>query len=495
MDLLVKIKGTVKDFIDACKRAVSESDTSARKIKENFSDASAGARAAGGAAGGAGGRLLGAANIAGMGTGAAAGMAGAAVANLAVKAYQEYTAELERNAQVAQDQAAQEERRAAVLEKTISQNENAARSLESFAGAGELSNVQTLECQKSIDKLNAAYSGLGLTVDDVRNKTEKYVEAQARVASENKQQRMDSMTTQINRMSEAIQRLQEQRKEADSFWGRLDPRGGGQSGVDAIDKQLDELRAKYVDLVKQRGELDRTDPAADVRAKAAAEAADAEAKAAAAAQKRAASVEEVISAEQRENEIQKMRLQGLERELAIRQAIEKAEKAKGEALTGEEAARVSAAAAERFDAAAEGRKKKLTEREERKYNQQIEILTLQQQGDNREAAIRRAVYAAKEQYGDAFDQSIEDMIRDREGKIFDLSNPQKPEAKTAKTPDEIALPQITNRLQRIGALGGPMTTGPDYNKKTANTASAILQELKVIASKEPATAGTGMFFI
>ena len=430
-EVLVKIKGTAAGLKAACKEAVSQARESSQKIVEEFRKAKAAARSVGGDAGGAGGKLFGMADMGSLGVGGAAVGAGAAVANLAIKAYEQYRAEAVQAARAAQDAADAEERRRSKLEASIRANETAAAALDKYAGLGELTNVQTLEATKLIDALNKSYGGLGITIDDVRNKTDAYVSAMADMAERNKKNREQTIESQIVALKTAMAQTQDLREEADSVWGRMFG-GGGNSQVAEYDRQLDGMREKLHALLREQRELRESNPGEDVRKKASAEKAD-------------------------------------------------------------EEARKQKEAAEAERKAAEDRLK-LEEKATREYERQMEILKLQREGKDREAAMRKAEFRAEDQFGGELSAEQRALARERAGNLWDAEQKDKtPAEKAFRALENVRSPEITNSLQRIGAMGGASTSGIDYTKKTAKTTEDILAEIRKIMAKSPEKQG-GMYF-
>ena len=430
-EVFVKIKGTAEGLKAACKEAVAQAKESSHKIAEEFKKAKAAARAVGGDAGWAGGKLFGAGGMAGLGVGGAAIGAGAAVANLAIKAYEQYREEAVQAAQASQDAAAAEERRTQKLEASIRANETAGAALDKYAGLGELTNVQTLEATKLLEALGKSYGNLGITIDDVRNKTDAYVNAQAEMAERNKKNRADAIDSQIAALKTAMAQTQELREEADSVIGRI--RNGGGGKVAEYDRQLDSMREKLHALLKEQKALRESNPGEDVRKKAEAEKSDEEAR----KQKEAAEAE--------------------------RKAAE--------------------AQAEAERKAAEDRLK-LEEKATREYERQMELLNLQREGKNREAAMRQAEWRAEDQFGGSLTEEQRALARERAGNIWDVQQKEEePAAKAFKALENARVPEITNSLQRIGALGAGGATGIDYTKSTAQTTKDILAAVNKIASK------------
>ena len=443
-EVLVKIKGTAAGLTAACKEAVSQARESSKKIAEEFRKAKAAARSVGGDVGGAGGKLFGAGALGGMGVGGAALGAGAAVANLAIKAYEEYKSAQIEAAKAAQYAAETEEKRGQKLEASISANEAAASALDKYAGLGELTNVQTLEATKLLDALGKSYGDLGISIDDVRNKTDAYVNAMAEMAEKNKRSREESIRNQIDSLKSAMKETKALRDDADTMLGRL--MNGGGSKVEEYDRQLDTMREKLHALIKEQRDLLESDPGGDIRKKAEAEKADAAVK----KQKEAAEAE--------------------------RKAAE------------EQAAAEKKAAEERL---------KLEQRATREYERQMEILKLQQAGNEREAAIRRAEFRAEDQFGGELSDEQRALTRERAANLFDA-------AVKKEGPEELPVfsalsnarsPEITNSLQRIGALGGPASAaaGTDYAKKTSKTTEDILTALNKLVER-PAEQNAGMYF-
>ena len=439
-DIFVKIKGTSEGLKAACKEAVRQAKDSSLKITEEFKKAKAAASSVGGPAGSAGGKAFGAAGLGGMGLGGAAVGAGMAVANLAIKAYEQYREEAEQAARAAQMQAEAEDRRTQKLTASIRANEAAAAALDKYAGLGEMTNVQILEATKLLDALGKSYGDLGLTIDDVRNKTDAYIAAQAAMAERNKKTKMDAIGSQIAALKTAMAQTRDLRDEADSVLGRIRPGGAGK--VEEYDRQLDSMREKLHALLRQQRELSESDPGGDVRKRAEAERADAIAK----KQKEAAEAE--------------------------RKAAEA--KAEAERKAAEE-------------------KLKLEEKATREYERQMELLKLQREGKDREAAMRQAEWRAEDQFG-ALTEEQRTLARERAGNIWDAQQKEEePTVKAFKALENARVPEITNSLQRIGALGGA-ANGIDYTKSTAQTAKDILDAVTKIANKPAETQSSGMTF-
>lgn len=441
-EVFVKIKGTAEGLKAACKEAVRQAKDSSRKIAEEFKKAKAAASAAGGPVGGTGGKLFGAAGgMAGMGLGGAALGAGAAVANLAIKAYEQYREEAVQAARAAQMQAEAEDRRTQKLTASIRANEAAAAALDKYAGLGELTNVQTLEATKLLEALGKSYGDLGLTIDDVRGKTDAYIAAQAAMAEKNKKPQLDAVESQIAALKTAMAQTQDLRAEADTAWGRIMNGGGGK--VEEYDRQLDAMREKLHALLRQQRELSESDPGGDVRKRAEAERAD---------------------------EIAKKQKEAAEAERKAAEA-----KAEAERKAAEE-------------------KLKLEEKATREYERQMELLKLQREGKDREAAMRQAEWRAEDQFGGSLTEEQRALARERAGNIWDAQQKEEePTAKAFKALENTRVPEITNSLQRIGALGGA-ASGIDYTKTTAQTAKDILDAVTKIANKPAETQTSGMTF-
>lgn len=440
-EVFVKIKGTAEGLKAACKEAVRQAKDSSRKIAEEFKKAKTAARSVGGDVGGAGSKLFGAGGLAGVGLSGAALGAGAAVANLAIKAYEQYREEAVLAAQASQDAAAAEERRTQKLEALIRANETAAAALDKYAGLGEMTNVQALEAAKLLDALNKSYGDLGLTIDDVRNKTDAYVNAQAEMAEQNKKNRADAIDSQIAALKRAMAQTQDLREEADSVIGRI--RNGGGGKVAEYDRQLDSMREKLHALLKEQRKLGESNPGEDVRKRAEAEKADEEAR----KQKEAAEAERKASEAQAEAE---------------RKAAED--------------------------------RLKLEEKATREYERQMELLKLQREGKDREVAMRKAEFRAEDQFGGELSAEQRSLARERAGNLWDAEQKDEaPAAKAFRALENARVPEITNSLQRIGALGGA-ASGIDYTKSTAQTAKDILDAVTKIANKPAETQSSGMTF-
>lgn len=442
-EVFVKIKGTAEGLKAACKEAVRQAKDSSRKIAEEFKKAKAAASAAGGPVGGTGGKLFGAAGLGGMGLGGAAVGAGMAVANLAVKAYEQYREEAVQAARAAQMQAEAEDRRTQKLTASIRANEAAAAALDKYAGLGEMTNVQILEATKLLEALGKSYGDLGLTIDDVRNKTDAYIAAQAAMAEKNKKTQLDAVESQIAALKTAMQQTKDLREEADSAIGRFFHRDGSGDKVAEYDRQLDGMREKLHELLKEQRKLGESDPGEDVRKRAEAERAD------------------------------------------------EATKKQKEAAEAERKAAEAQAEAERK--AAEDRLK-LEEKATREYERQMELLKLQRDGKDREAAMRQAEWRAEDQFGGSLTEEQRALARERAGNIWDAQQEEEePTVKAFKALENARVPEITNSLQRIGALGGA-SSGIDYTKSTAQTAKDILDAVTKIANKPAETQSSGMTF-
>jgi len=98
--------------------------------------------------------------------------------------------------------------------------------------------------------------------------------------------------------------------------------------------------------------------------------------------------------------------------------------------------------------------------------------------------MRQAEWRAEDQFGGSLTEEQRALARERAGNIWDVQQKEEePAAKAFKALENARVPEITNSLQRIGALGAGGATGIDYTKSTAQTTKDILAAVNKIASK------------
>ena len=108
--------------------------------------------------------------------------------------------------------------------------------------------------------------------------------------------------------------------------------------------------------------------------------------------------------------------------------------------------------------------------------------------------MRKAEFRAEDQFGGELSAEQRALARERAGNLWDAEQKDEaPAEKAFRVLENARSPEITNSLQRIGALGGASTSGIDYTKKTAKTTEDILAEIRKIMAKSPEQQG-GMYF-
>ena len=365
--MLIDIKGRWQQFKETLKRVNEAAKESGKKVKESMESAQKGLEA-GGISGDKFGKFKElAASFTPM---AAAGILVGTAIKLATAAADAYLQKLQDIVSLSKANAAEAERVAAANDKRRASETEAAKKLEELNAQEQLSNSQRQEVVSIVESLNRAYDGLGITIDGTTGKVKNLDESLAALA----QRQQKTLEADLNRQ---LENLQQQRRslndiiEADSVGMRIITQGRSSSEAMSAAQQIQELDNKIRELQLKLHEISRNTPAkssspgglseAEVKRK------EEQASAATAAyEKQRQAAEEQAKREQAGRDKidsqlddldarlrkQQLILAGKQRELAITEELEKAEKAARDAgieLTPEQRAEIMEKAGNLYD--------------------------------------------------------------------------------------------------------------------------------------------------
>ncbi|WP_419642942.1 hypothetical protein [Victivallis vadensis] len=340
--MLIDIKGRWQQFKETLKKVNDAAKESGKKVKESMESAQKGLEA-GGISGDKFGKFKElAASFTPM---AAAGILVGTAIKLATAAADAYLQKLQDIVSLSKANAAEAERVAAANDKRRASETEAARKLEELNAQEQLSNSQRQEVVSIVESLNRAYDGLGITIDGTTGKVKNLDESLAALA----QRQQKTLEADLNRQ---LKNLQQQRRslndiiEADSVGMRIVTQGRSSSEAMAAAQQIQELDNKIRELQLKLHEVSRNIPAkssspgglseAEIKRKE-----EQAAAANAAYEKQRQAAEEQAKREQAGRDKidgqlddldarlrkQQLILAGKQRELAITEELEKAEKA------------------------------------------------------------------------------------------------------------------------------------------------------------------------
>ena len=340
--MLIDIKGRWQQFKETLKKVNDAAKESGKKVKESMESAQKGLEA-GGISGDKFGKFKElAASFTPM---AAAGILVGTAIELATAAADAYLQKLQDIVSLSKANAAEAERVAAANDKRRASETEAARKLEELNAQEQLSNSQRQEVVSIVESLNRAYDGLGITIDGTTGKVKNLDESLAALA----QRQQKTLEADLNRQ---LKNLQQQRRslndiiEADSVGMRIVTQGRSSSEAMAAAQQIQELDNKIRELQLKLHEVSRNIPAkssspgglseAEIKRKE-----EQAAAANAAYEKQRQAAEEQAKREQAGRDKidgqlddldarlrkQQLILAGKQRELAITEELEKAEKA------------------------------------------------------------------------------------------------------------------------------------------------------------------------
>ena len=365
--MLIDIKGRWQQFKETLKKVNEAAKESGKKVKESMESAQKGLEA-GGISGDKFGKFKElAASFTPM---AAAGILVGTAIKLATAAADAYLQKLQDIVSLSKANAAEAERVAAANDKRRASETEAAKKLEELNTQEQLSNSQRQEVVSIVESLNRAYDGLGITIDGTTGKVKNLDESLAALA----QRQQKTLEADLNRQ---LKNLQQQRRslndiiEADSVGMRIVTQGRSSSEAMAAAQQIQELDNKIRELQLKLHEVSRNTPTknsspgglseAEVKRKeeqaAAANAAYEKQRQAAEEQaKREQSGRDKIDSQLDDLDArlrkQQLILAGKQRELAITEELEKAEKAARDAgieLTPEQRAEIMEKAGNLYD--------------------------------------------------------------------------------------------------------------------------------------------------
>ena len=365
--MLIDIKGRWQQFKETLKRVNEAAKESGKKVKESMESAQKGLEA-GGISGDKFGKFKElAASFTPM---AAAGILVGTAIKLATAAADAYLQKLQDIVSLSKANAAEAERVAAANDKRRASETEAARKLEELNAQEQLSNSQRQEVVSIVESLNRAYDGLGITIDGTTGKVKNLDESLAALA----QRQQKTLEADLNRQ---LENLQQQRRslndiiEADSVGMRIVTQGRSSSEAMAAAQQIQELDNKIRELQLKLHEVSRNTPTqnsspgglseAEVKRKE-----EQAAAANAAYEKQRQAAEEQAKREQAGRDKidsqlddldarlrkQQLILAGKQRELAITEELEKAEKAARDAgieLTPQQRAEIMEKASNLYD--------------------------------------------------------------------------------------------------------------------------------------------------
>lgn len=340
--MLIDIKGRWQQFKETLKKVNEAAKESGKKVKESMESAQKGLEA-GGISGDKFGKFKElAASFTPM---AAAGILVGTAIKLATAAADAYLQKLQDIVSLSKANAAEAERVAAANDKRRASETEAAKKLEELNAQEQLSNSQRQEVVSIVESLNRAYDGLGITIDGTTGKVKNLDESLAALA----QRQQKTLEADLNRQ---LENLQQQRRslndiiEADSVGMRIVTQGRSSSEAMAAAQQIQELDNKIRELQLKLHEVSRNIPAkssspgglseAEIKRKE-----EQAAAANAAYEKQRQAAEEQAKREQAGRDKidgqlddldarlrkQQLILAGKQRELAITEELEKAEKA------------------------------------------------------------------------------------------------------------------------------------------------------------------------
>ena len=365
--MLIDIKGRWQQFKETLKKVNDAAKESGKKVKESMESAQKGLEA-GGVSGDKFGKFKElAASFTPM---AAAGILVGTAIKLATAAADAYLQKLQDIVSLSKANAAEVERVAAANDKRRASETEAAKKLEELNAQEQLSNSQRQEVVSIVESLNRAYDGLGITIDGTTGKVKNLDESLAALA----QRQQKTLEADLNRQ---LKNLQQQRRslndiiEADSVGMRIVTQGRSSSEAMAAAQQIQELDNKIRELQLKLHEVSRNTPTknsspgglseAEVKRKE-----EQAAAANAAYEKQRQAAEEQAKREQAGRDKidsqlddldarlrkQQMIIAGKQRELAITEELEKAEKAARDAgieLTPQQRAEIMEKASNLYD--------------------------------------------------------------------------------------------------------------------------------------------------
>lgn len=340
--MLIDIKGRWQQFKETLKKVNEAAKESGKKVKESMESAQKGLEA-GGISGDKFGKFKElAASFTPM---AAAGILVGTAIKLATAAADAYLQKLQDIVSLSKANAAEAERVAATNDKRRASETEAAKKLEELNAQEQLSNSQRQEVVSIVESLNRAYDGLGITIDGTTGKVKNLDESLAALA----QRQQKTLEADLNRQ---LKNLQQQRRslndiiEADSVGMRIVTQGRSSSAAMAAAQQIQELDNKIRELQLKLHEVSRNTPTSNSSSGGLSEAEvkrkEEQASAATAAyEKQRQAAEEQAKREQAGRDKidsqlddldarlrkQQLILAGKQRELAITEELEKAEKA------------------------------------------------------------------------------------------------------------------------------------------------------------------------
>lgn len=470
----VKIMGTAKGFVAACKQAVTEAKISSKKIKQEFDKAKQGAASTGGPAGGAAGKLFSAGGMAAMGPAAAGAAALTATIAAGTAAYELYRKSVQEASEASLANAKAVEQAADSKKKLMDADQNAMTQLITLSNTEELSNVQRLEACKIIDQLNSRYKNLGITIDDITSKNGKLHEAEGKMARAQIEARKKDIERQLAQNRGTRSDLEFQRDSAGvKIWG-TNMQIGGEADAKSAQEKISAIVEKDIALRKELNELNKKNPEAEAKALADAKKADASEKAKKQAddleQKQNSSVQNALENARRNAEYQDMKNKGLERELAIQKAIDALADKKGGYLTDDEISQMEQIAGNQFDADAAAKLAKLEADSLKDFEQKFKIQQLICAGKLREAEIQKAINDAEAKNGAPLSDEQRKTVAERAGILYDNDPNRNKGSAFQSAPNQSA---ITNNLIRIGANAAFGAINRDYDKQTLDAVNLI----------------------
>lgn len=421
--MLIDIKGRWQQFKETLKKVNEAAKESGKKVKESMESAQKGLEASG-----VSGDRLGKFKelTASLTPLAIAGMAVGAVFK-AVTATMEYFAQAMRNAiDLAKANAAEADRVAAANDKRRVSETEAARKLEELNAQERLSNSQRQEVISIVDRLNRAYDGLGITIDDATGKVKNLDESLIALAQRQQQTQLADLNRQLRNYQQLRTQLQDTvNSTSGSMWNPYTWLKMGLWGNDAGNAagQLAEIDEKIRQQQLKLHEIQRTDPAQEIK----------------------------------EQQDKKQQAE-LDHFLQQQQAAAEAE-------------------AERQRKGTENVDKQLSDLDKRLRKQQMIIA-----GKQRELAITEELEKAEKAARDAGIELTPEQraaITEKAGTLYDLANPAKtsvPEA-AARFIDSYQPRQLSDSLSRIGGYNGAQRTEANnqlaYMRKTSNNVETI----------------------
>lgn len=263
--MLIDIKGRWQQFKETLKKVNDALKESGKKVKESMESAQKGLEASG-----VSGDRLGKFKelTASLTPLAIAGMAVGAVFK-AVTATMEYFAQAMRNAiDLAKANAAEADRVAAANDKRRASETEAARKLEELNAQERLSNSQRQEVISIVDRLNRAYDGLGITIDGATGKVKNLDESLVALAQRQQQTQLADLNRQLRNYQQLRTQLQDTvNSTSGSMWNPYTWLKMGLWGNDAGNAagQLAEVDEKIRQQQLKLNEIQHTDPAQEIK--------------------------------------------------------------------------------------------------------------------------------------------------------------------------------------------------------------------------------------